>query len=283
MYKRILVTGAKGYIGSELVPKLRQKYQNAEIIEYDLLNDCDVLDKDKLKEACSGVDCCIHLAAEVNAESSVANAQTVWDTNFKGTLNVLNFLRAGTRFIFPSTTNIYGKCEQEMDETANPLPVYPYANSKLAAEQEIKNSEVEWTILRLSTNYGISEKTRYNLVINKLTKLAVEKKPVTIYGIGDEYRPFIHVKDTVNAILFILDEDKSIKEIYNVGGENYKIRKLITQIAITIPEDVTIKYLKNIENPFSYKVKFNKIEKLGFKRTWSIKKGIKELYDELRK
>jgi len=297
MYNKILVTGGCGYIASQLIRDLPEKYPDAEIVLFDkkfiphvlagldkghyTFVQGDILDTSKLKSVCNSVDCCFHLAAEVSAETSLGRGGSVWDINYNGTLNVIDALPDGCRFIFPSTTNLYGKTDKtDLKETENLYPIYPYANSKATVEKVLKDTNLDWTIARIATNYGWAPGIRFNLVVNLFVYHALTRGGVKIYGTGKQWRPFIHVKDTSRGLIK-LSEPEHIGKVYNLGGENITVEDLAQLVVDNAPINIKLSKIEDVNTPFSYNVNFDKIESIGFKRKWDLIKGVKDLFTKL--
>ena len=297
-YKRILVTGACGYIGSALTRQLTKEFPNAHIVLLDkrfVPNSLDrlpphrfsfvkgdIMDKELVNKVCTDVDLIFHLAAEIGAEDSMANAERVWETNYNGTLNVIKAASKKAKFVFPSTANVFGRDNRpDRSEDDIPYPVFPYANSKRAIESYLQENEArlpEFVICRIATNYGWSEGIRNNLVVNKFAEMiASGADKLTIYGTGETWRPFVHVEDVARALCFVALRPELVGGIVHLGGENHTIKDLAALAAKSAPRKVKLANLEHMESVFSYHLSFNKLKRLGFKCKWNVKTGFEDM------
>lgn len=298
--KKIVVFGF-GYIGCELCKQLNKRYPNAELhivdkefksyffkcklknVKYHVFNIKANLDK--IDEVLKKADLCFPLIAVVEAEISEDKRQEIREINYEANLDILRLcLKNNVRVVFPSTTNVYGHDNKlGLTEDYLPTPMFAYAEYKYKIEQDIikmcEINDARFTIARIATNYGYSEGIRFNLVINLLTKNALLNDDVKIFGC-ENYRPFIHVKDTAKGLI-LLAERGPCASIFNLGGENKRIKELGETLKELYPKTKLI-LQKNVSTPFSYNVCFDKIERLGFKRDWNIKMGIKDLIKRLK-
>jgi nucleoside-diphosphate-sugar epimerase len=140
-------------------------------------------------------------------------------------------------------------------------------------------------ILRFGTIYGLSGRTRFDLVINLLTAKAVIDNEITIYG-GDQWRPFIHVDDAARAVLLVLEAPLGIvrNQIFNVGTneQNYTIRQIGEIIHKLVPSARMVNKGDDVDQR-NYWVSFNKISRtLGFTPKWTVEQGSEQVIDAIR-
>jgi nucleoside-diphosphate-sugar epimerase len=303
--KKILVIGGAGYIGSALVPLLLQK--NYEVRLLDLLlygtepiekfynhPEVEVLQEDfrsidKVVEAMRDVDVVIHLGGIVGDPACALDEELTVDINLMATRMIAEVAKgSGVRmFIFASTCSVYGASDHMLDEKSELNPVSLYAKSKIASEKvllKMADSNFSPVILRLSTIYGLSGRTRFDLVVNLLTAKALVDGEITIYG-GEQWRPFLHVEDAARAIMTILTSPVEIvqNQIFNVGSndQNYTINQIGELIQKQIPQAKIVK-LGQDSDLRNYWVSFNKISKtLGFSPEWKIGDGINQVIEAI--
>ncbi|MEK7581018.1 MAG: NAD-dependent epimerase/dehydratase family protein [Patescibacteria group bacterium] len=307
--EKILVTGGAGYLGSVLVRKLLNSGYKVKVLDnlsfgkeslskiwahkgFDLVVG-DVLHIDEVVEAAKDVDAVVHLAAIVGDEASSANPTLAISDNTLATINLAHTCKKFqiNRLVFTSTCSVYGASESEnlLAETSPLIPVSLYAQSKIESEIELlrlSDQNFSPTVLRLSTLFGWSHRPRFDLVVNFFTLLASQGKGIPVNG-GDQWRPFLHVRDAARAIEMVLQSPiKSISgEIFNVGSNNSNFT--INEIAETIKKlskDVVIKNLNSVGDKRNYRVSFSKINRvLDFHTEIGIEEGILEMNRNIKK
>jgi UDP-glucose 4-epimerase len=244
--KKILVTGGAGFIGFHLTKKLLDL--GAEVTTYDNLSNSkmenvkdnpdakfvkgDILD---LKELCSlpKYDLIYHLAAQVVVPYSMENPTEDFETNARGTLNVLEKARKDkSRLVFASSAAVYGN--PTMLPTPEEYGFHPfscYGLSKVVGEEYSQIYTLQYgteiTIVRFSNVYG----SRCHGVINDfLDKLQKNSGKLEIIGTGQQARDFVHVSDIAEALVLVADQ-KAVGKVYNLGfGETTKIIDLAKMI-----------------------------------------------------
>ncbi|EDP75573.1 SDR family oxidoreductase [Hydrogenivirga sp. 128-5-R1-1] len=301
----VLVTGAGGYIGSVLIPKLLnkgykvkavdryffgkdklKKHENLQIIKEDTRKMPEGIFKD--------VDYVIDLVAISNDPSGELFNEATWQINYESRVRTANLSKKYEvkRYILPSSCSIYGFQENIVDETSktNPLTTYAKANEK--AEQSVlplANDNFVVTVIRQATVFGYSPRMRFDLAINGMTYGAWKTGKLPLMRDGTQYRPMVHVQDTTDVMILLLSADinKVNGEIFNVGGNNlnYQIGKLGEIVAKTVEEEtgkkVEIEWYGDPDRR-SYKVSFDKIRKiLGWEPKWDAKMGVKEIVNKL--
>ena len=298
----VLVTGGCGYIGSALVPQLQAADDVDSVVVLDSLTggspgnlmgtdigeglafrQGDVRNYGEVESAMRGTDAVIHLAAITGAASTHDRREETFAVNLEGTRNVLNAAeKLGVETVaFASSCNNYGRAPHEnVDETTEPHPINPYAESKLAAEELLAEFDGNATALRLSTNYGYAEGIRFNLVVNTFVFRALTNRPLTVYGDGSNWRPFMHVEDAARAFKqATLEPDSWPELVYNVGAnsENYRISEIAEIVQDEVGTDIDITYLEDEHPGPSYHVNFDRVTSTGYQPEYTLREGIREL------
>ena len=301
----VLVTGGCGYIGSVLLPILREDDRVDHVTVLDSLDSGspralrgqlggddlafkrgDVREYGDVEGATRGVDTVIHLAAITGAASTHDRREETFAVNYDGTENVL---RAAGKLgvdnvVFASSCNVYGRApSRAMDETTDPDPINPYAEAKLQSEallqEYCEDHDMDGTALRMATVYGDAPGVRFNLVVNYFVFRALTDRPLTVYGDGSNWRPFVHVRDSARAYASAaLEPERWPQRVYNVGsdGGNYRISEIAELVREAVgPVDVT--YLEDEHPGPSYNVSFDRLGETGFETEWSLREGVRDI------
>lgn len=237
----------------------------------------DVRDPEVVERALADTDAVIHLAAITGAGRSHEIRDRVFDVNLGGTETVLDTAEdAGVeRVVFASSCNVYGETYAEnLHERTDPAPANPYAESKLHAEDACESSSLPAVSLRLATNFGWSPGVRYNLVVNDFVFRAIVGEPLTVYGDGTNWRPFLHVQDTARAFEHALDWEPGV---YNVGMGNFRIEEIADAVSETVGRSVKTDYLAEKNPGPSYHVDFAKSRACGYEAEYDLEAGIADL------
>lgn len=241
---RILVTGGAGFIGScyvrELLGGRYPGYEHAEVTVLDKLTyagntvnlpighprlsfaRADICDRDALCDVLPGHDAVVHLAAESHVDRSLTGAAAFSTTNVLGTQALLDAcVQVGVpRFVHVSTAEVYGSIESGSWAEDRPLePNSPYAASKaasdLVARSYWRTHGLNVSVTRCGNNYGPHQHVE-KLIPRFVTSL-LDRRPVPLYGEGDNVREWLHVTDHCRAIQLVLAKGKP-GQVYNVGS-----------------------------------------------------------------
>lgn len=301
--KKVLVTGGAGYKGCILIPKMLSA--GYEVIVYDLMLTydkglpehpnlsivkADIRDIPQFKNCLEGCEAVIHMACISNDPSFEL------DPNLSKTINfdcfedlVKSSKEAGVkRFIYVSSSSVYGVSESPDVTEDHPLiPLTDYNKYKGLCEPilfKYQDSEFTTVIFRPATVCGYSPRMRFDLSINILTNLAVNKREITVFG-GKQKRPNIHIEDVTDVYLEALEwpQEKLAGEIFNVGYENHSIAQLAEFVKGVVEDEfpekapISITTTESNDNR-SYHVNSDKIFRiLGWKPKRTIEDAIRDL------
>jgi len=302
---RVLVTGAGGYVGSRLVAELLAL--GHEVTAYDrfffgveTLNkvrdnaNLNIVTKDirDIEERdLEGIDAVCDLAALSNDPSADMDPQLTEDINHRGRVKVATVAKnAGvSRYVLSSSCSIYGAgLETNLTEESNTDPLTTYARSTLRAEEEtleLCSDSFSVTALRNATIFGLSERMRFDLVVNLMTIQAVQKSQIIVMGGGRQWRPLVHVGDVAHAFIKMIESpvDKVRGEIFNIGLENFQILALAYVVREALPFHIQIEIAPDDADRRNYSVSFEKARKVvGFEASVNIAQGVTEIYEALK-
>tara|TARA_B110000305_G_scaffold46565_1_gene49625 strand:+ start:783 stop:1763 length:981 start_codon:yes stop_codon:yes gene_type:complete len=301
--KKILITGAGGYVGAKLVPALLEK--NYSVTALDLfIYGKEVLDEHNnlkvvvddirntniLNEVLPGHDAVIHLACISNDPSFELNPQLGQSINLDAFEPMVQIAKKSKvqRFIYASSSSVYGlKSEKNVTEEVSLEPLTDYSKFKVECEKILKpfNSEDFTTVtIRPATVCGYSRRQRLDVVVNILTNLAFNKREISIFG-GKQLRPNIHIDDMVRSYILMLEakKDDISGEVFNVGYDNLSIENIATKVKNIVGEDVMLKTTPTDDNR-SYHISSDKIKKqLDFSPMFGVEDAIRDLKSAFEK
>ena len=278
--KKILITGAQGYIGTRLIQKLNKKYK---IIATDngYFKTCTIGNyKDPIKvykmdirhfkkKIIEGIDTVIHLGALSNDPSSEINHNITKEINFKSTVKLAKLAKncGVKKFIFSSSCIMYGtNYDAKVNEDSDLRPRTVYAKSKVWAEKalsKLADKNFSPIFVRNGTIYGFSPRMRFDTVLNNFFIQYYSTGKIDILSRGEQYRPVIHLDDVIKALDVFINAPKSKihNKAFNTGSNknNLKIIELAKIVKKTFPKTkLNILNEKNHDNR-SYITSFNKI------------------------
>jgi nucleoside-diphosphate-sugar epimerase len=313
--RHVLITGGAGYIGSLLTSELLRTNYRVTVLDSLLFGGeslipflhhphfhfvkADVTDpravKDSLKDGWQKPDAIVHLAAIVGFPACQAvGRQVAWRYNVEATKMV--FEQAADlgveRLVFASTYSNYGLSPEGKPVTEeSPLnPQSLYAETKIAAEEFLlaqRDSSCAPLLFRFATLYGMSPRTRFDLIVNQFVLEAFTRRMLIIYQRGYS-RSFVHIRDVARGVMMGLEAERSRiqGEVFNLGTDdgNYSKDDIVRLVLKRLPETVVeYKDLTFGGDMRDITVSFAKIKKvLGFETTLDVNDGIRDLLFALK-
>ena len=315
MDKHVLITGGAGYIGSLLTSELlRQNYRvtlldsllfggesilpfmshpNFHFIKSDVTEHRAI--RDAVKKDWGVPNAVIHLAGIVGFPACQAvGKQVAWKYNFDATKLVFEQSTdlGVERFVFASTYSNYGLSEDGKPVTEE-TPLNPqslYAETKIAGEEYLlsqKDSPCAPLLFRFATLYGLSPRTRFDLIVNQFVLEAFTKRQLIIYQRGYS-RSFVHIRDVVRGVIMGLEAEQSKVrgQVFNLGTDkgNYSKNDIVGFVLKRMPETVVeYKDLTFGGDMRDITVSFEKIRRvLGFETTLTVDDGVREVLFALK-
>ena len=303
----VLVTGGAGFIGSNFVHYMLEKYPEDKIVNLDLLtyagnmpNLADVMSnpnhvfvKGNIQNSelvrylieTHDITHIVNFAAESHVDRSILNPEIFVETNVLGTLNLLNVAKELNieKFLQVSTDEVYGSLGAKgyFTEKTNLEPSSPYSASKTSADLLVhsyyETFGMNVNITRCSNNYGpyhFPEKLIPLIITN-----AMDGKQLPIYGDGMNVRDWLHVKDHCQAIDLVLRKGEK-GEVYNVGGHNERTNNEIVDLIVDymdVSRDLIVYVEDRLGHDKRYAIDPTKLEtELGWKPEYTFDTGIVE-------
>lgn len=242
--ERLLITGGGGYLGSKLAERLSSQVSSLYLadIKFNELSQelvrthehvssihCDIRNYNSVRASINTADpdTIFHLAALLNRERDFDNYERLYEVNVMGTLNLLRAIQSGSaaRFIYSSSSEIYGNGKSPFREDQIPCPASPYSLTKLMAEELIRTFgtmyDIPFTILRLFNFYGDDMPEDFFLSQLKNSLQRDEEFKMTR---GEQIRDYLEVQDLITYVIDITKSDKSVYETVNVcSGKGLKL------------------------------------------------------------
>jgi dTDP-glucose 4,6-dehydratase len=302
----ILVTGGAGFIGSNFVKYILNKYLNFRIIVLDALTYAgnlenlqdfeknprflfyhgDIRDENVVNNLARNVDVIINFAAETFVDRSIHGAGDFISTDIQGTYILLEAAKKFQieRYIQISTDEVYGSIDTgSFSEKSNINPNNPYSASKAGGDMLVHSYYVTYNlpviITRSSNNFGpnqFPEKLIPLFVTN-----AIDNLPLPLYGDGMNIRDWLYVLDQCHAIDVILHSGKD-GEIYNIGGGNEKTNIEITKYILkhlNKPESLIQKVQDRLGHDRRYSIDSTKLKALGWKIHYNFESAMRDTID----
>ena len=268
---RVLVTGGAGFIGSHLADALiargdqvvaldnfstgstvniKHITKNFEIIDGDIRN------TELINDTVKDVDLIFHMAAALGVNTILESPLESISTNIAGSEVVLNAAaNHKKRILLASTSEIYGKNpKQPLNETDDRVVGSPqkirwsYTDAKAIEEAMAfslnQEKGLKITTARLFNTVGPRQSAHYGMVVPRFVRSALKNETISIYGDGTQSRVFCHVHDAIEALLALVGTDKTINEVYNVGGTGeITIKELAGQVIRETKSQSSIEFI----------------------------------------
>lgn len=299
-WKRWLVTGGAGFIGSNFIRHLLSRRPGVEVVNLDKLTYAgnrdnladldasrhrlvvgDICDREAVAAAMAGVDAVVNFAAETHVDRSLLDASAFVRTDVEGAFVLLEAARvAGVRrFVHISTDEVYGSRDEgsfREDELTNPRN--PYAASKLGGDRLAfayhATHGMPVVIVRPSNNYGPFQ--HVEKFVPLFTTNAILGRPLPLYGDGRNVRDWLFVEDNCRAILLIAEHGRD-GEVYNIGGGNERPNREVAERIVELlgkPKDSIHLVTDRVGHDRRYSIDSTKLRALGYEPQTSFEAGL---------
>lgn len=289
---KLLVTGACGYKGSVLVPKLLA--QGHEVVGLDIMwfgnflkphPNLTVIQGDVRDIGAidlTGVDAIIHLSSVANDPCGDLDPKLTWEISALATMQLADkAARVGIKhFIYASSGSVYGvKDEPQVTEGLVLKPISEYNKTKMVGERVLLSyaNDMVVQIVRPATVCGYSPRMRLDVSVNMLTMQALTKGRITVFG-GNQTRPNIHIDDITDLYIFLLSRP-DVTGVYNAGFENISILEIAQRVIKHVPAELVV---TESNDPRSYRVNSDKLLATGFRPKKTVENAIQEIITKYR-
>ncbi len=262
----VLVTGGAGFIGSHLCDALVARGHQVTVVDDFSLgrkeNIAHLMDNPNFKYAKEdlnnlqamrrifdeGFDMVYHLAANSDIQKGGADPEVDFNRTFLTTLNVLQLLKdyGVKKFFFASTSAIYGETRDVLNEDYGPLkPVSNYGAGKLASEAFISAFSSTYGIQTWITRFPnvVGERFTHGVIYDFIHKLRKNSDELEVLGNGEQCKPYVYVKDLVEAILFVIDHAQEHYNVYMIGSDSRtKVKEIAAMVIEEMGLDAKIRY-----------------------------------------
>lgn len=313
MLSNILLTGATGFVGRNLLGKLASQGCNVRCIVRSMeksgsikkLNPeiivGDITKKKSVISSMKNIDVVIHLAAMVNVSECIENPAKAFETNTIGVLNMLEESRkeackSGKEifYIYLSSDRVYGSAESKIaNEETPPNPLDPYSVSKLNGELILKSynscfGNIHYIILRSANIYGHGQSKKF-LIASVIDQILRGKKEIQIGNLG-YYRNFVYIDDLIGALAIVLDnKEKCSNQVLNISESSQRIGNVVDLIRKISMKKLNrdIKFVKRNQLSRIKSAEFNKLEldcskisKIGWGPKMRFEEGIEKTFQD---
>ncbi|NKX65428.1 NAD-dependent epimerase/dehydratase family protein [Labrenzia sp. 5N] len=307
-FRKIVVTGGLGFIGSKVFRRVARMANVAETVILDRVSyaadfrrlapigeagDLPVIRGDirspiDVAAALYECDAVIHLAAETHVPRSFADPELFFDVNVTGTEALLKGAQdAGVKhFIHVSTDEVYGPAMEEVRETAPMRPTTPYATSKAMAEEAVMmaaQNGLRSTILRPTNAVGTGQNPEK--LFPRFVMQALKGQKLTIEGTGAQERSFLPVSDLAAAIGLVLNtQDEQALEIFNVSGEeDLSVLEVARRVCEITGVSTGLHFIRDrVTNDAAYRIDDSRLRSLGYRQKSSVDQELRAIYREMR-
>jgi len=299
--KKIIITGGLGYLGTELCKLYsgEARYKNIVVLDNRFISERvkqlrdwgiefihgDILDKNLLSKILKNADLVYHFAgitdvAYTKIEENSENDFKINQVGTEGSKNIIEYTPKDCKILFPSTHVVYEgtkATKKNIDEEEPTCPKLSYAKSKVQTEEDLKNSDRNYIILRLASVYGYSTDTmRTGIMPNLFSRITSQNETIKLFSGGVQLKSLVPLIDVVRCFKFMSERHDIKKEIFHVSKENTSVKEVAKLCKEINPELTIIKTDDEIPN-LGYTISNNKLLSTGFEFRYELKDCLEEM------
>jgi nucleoside-diphosphate-sugar epimerase/SAM-dependent methyltransferase len=300
--KKIVITGGLGYIGTELCKLYsgESRYSDITVIDDRFVSErvkqlreyginfvqSSILDVEVLTKYLSDADVVIHLAGITNVaytktESNIEKDKEITEVGVQGTRNVIECSGKDTKILFPSTHVVYegfNETKTDIVESVSPCPVLTYSAGKVQSEEDLKDSNKNYVILRLASVYGYSTDTmRINIMPNLFSKITSQDSTIKMFSGGVQLKSLVPLIDVARCFKFMAETNNN-KETYHLSKETMTVKE-VAELCKEINPNLTLESTDDEIPNLGYTISNKKLLDTGFTFQHNIKDCLTEMIE----
>jgi len=299
--QKIIITGGLGYIGTELckIYSGEARYKNITVIDNRFASDRvsqirdwgmnfihgDIMDEEFMQNILHDADIVYHLAgitdvAYTKTESNSEKDNKITEVGVEGTRNIIKYASKNAKLIFPSTHVVFEGFDEtkfDLDEKETVTPVLTYSSGKAQSESDIRDSDINYIILRLATVYGLSSDTmRINIMPNLFSKITSQNGTINLFSGGKQHKSLVAIFDVVRAMKFLAEDQNLSKETFHCSNDNVTVKDVADICKDINPKVELVETDDEIPN-LGYTISNKKILSTGFEFKYPLRESLQEM------
>jgi UDP-glucose 4-epimerase len=305
--EKIVITGGLGYIGTELCKLYsgETRYKNIIVTDKKFISERvkqlrdwgfnfiqgDILDNDFISNLLKDTDIVYHLAgvtdvAYTKLEEKFGQNELIKNVGVKGSLNIINNIPKHCKIIFPSTHVVYEgfkETKYDVSENEKTTPILTYSKGKDQTEKDLKESNLNYIILRLASVYGYSTDTmRMGIMPNLFSKIASQNGTIKLFSGGIQLKSLVPLIDVARCFKFMAENKDINKETFHLSKENMTVKE-VAELCKKINPNLTLEETDDEIPNLGYTISNKKLLSTGFKFRYNLEQCLKEMINNWSK